>query len=217
MEASSLRRADFGPLVLSPDIDDATIATLREWFPTYMERHAEERDLDLTQIQLPKSGQFAAVIDDEQFPDYNLPSIIVTTAQTEGEPTQDGNGNYFAAWNVVVSAIVRGRNALETRQLAGHFEGCVRRILVQQGIDLPGEVKWRGSNVAPVMDPTNSGRFIAAGMGNYLAYVDEVVQEGVGPNKDSNPYPPADPEDPSTPYEPLISVGRVNFDLQNRT
>lgn len=217
MEAASLPRADFGPLVTSPDVDDAVTATILEWFPTYMYRLAEERNLDMNQIQLPKSGQIVTVIDDDQFPDYNLPSLIVTTAQTEGAPEQDGNGNYYAAWNVVVSAIVKGRNPLETRQLAGWFEGCVRRLLVQQGTALPGEVKWRGSNVAPVVDPTNAGRFLAAGMGNYIVYVDRVVQEGVGPNTSGEEYPPADPTDPETPYEDLVTVGSVDVTIQNRT
>lgn len=204
-------------MVTSIDVDEAVLDTLRTWIPTYLTKIEDERGLSPGYLDRPKPGSYDNVIDDEQFPDYAVPSIIVTTAQTEGEPEQDGNGNYYAAWNVVVSAIVKGRNKKETRNLASWFEACVRRALVQQGTDLGGELKWRGSNVAPVSDPTNSGRYLAAGMGHYVVYVDQVVQEGVGPFAGDGDYPPADPTDPVTPYEDLVTVGKVSIEVQNPT
>lgn len=216
MEAS-IRHATWGPLLTSIDVDEAVLDTLRTWLPTYMTKIEEERSLEHGTLQRPKAGSYDNVIDDDQFPDYNLPAIVVTTAQTEGEPEQDGDGNYYAAWNVVVSAIVRGRNKKETRNLAAWFEGCVRRALVHQGTELFGELKWRGSNVAPTSDPTNSGRYLAAGMGHYVVYTDKVVQEGVGPFAGDGDYPPADPDDPDTPYEDLVTVGKVSIDVQNPT
>lgn len=217
MEASTLRRATWGPMVTSIDVDEAVLDTLRIWLPTYMTKIEEERGLDHNTLTRPKPGQFDNVIDDDEFPDVNLPAVIVTTAQTEGEPQQDGNGNYYAAWNVVVSAIVRGRSKKETRNLASWFEGSVRRALVQQGTDLSGELKWRGSNVAPVTDSTDRGRSLAAGMGHYVVLVDNVVQEGVGPFAGDGDYPPADPDDPDTPYEDLVTVGKVSVDVQHPT
>jgi hypothetical protein len=215
MEAS-LRHATWGPLLTSIDVDEAVLTTLKMWLPTYMSQIERERSIT-PKLDRPKLGSYDNVIDDDQFPDYNLPAVIVTTAQTEGEPQTDGDGNYYAAWNVVVSAITKGRNKKETRNLAAWFEGCVRRALVHQGTDLSGELKWRGSNVAPVGDPTESGRYLAAGMGHYVVYTDFVVQEGVGPFADGGDYPPADPDDPDTPYEPLVTVGKVSVDVQHPT
>lgn len=217
MEASLLPRAEFGPIVTSIDVDEAVLTTLRLWLPTYLTKIEEERSLTPGTLQRPKTGSYDNVIDDEQFPDYDLPAIIVTTAQTEGEPQQDGEGNYYAAWNVAVSAITRGRNKKETRNLASWFEACVRRALVQQGTEISGELKWRGSNVAPVSDPTNAGRYLAAGMGHFVVYVDYVVQEGVGPFAGDGDYPPADPDDPNTPYEDLVTVGEVTVDVRHPT
>lgn len=217
MEASSLPRAAFGPIVTSIDVDEYVLSSLRKWLPTYLTKIEAERGLEPGTLDRPQQKSFDNVIDDDQFPDYDLPSIIVTTAQTEGEPEQDGEGLYYAAWNVVVSAIVRGRNKKETRDLAAYFEGSVRRVLVEQGIEEDGELKWRGANVAPVSDPTGAGRWLAAGMGNYVVYIDRVVQQGVGPYEPGGEYPPADPTDPDTPYEELVTVGSVDTDIQHRT
>jgi hypothetical protein len=39
--------ADFGPLVVESDIDDSIIATLKDYFPTYLRRLREERGLEI--------------------------------------------------------------------------------------------------------------------------------------------------------------------------
>lgn len=209
--------AQFGPLVVETDVDVAVIETLKVWLPTYLRQVELERDLTAGFLKRPKPSSFANTLEDDEFKDHPFPAIIVTTAQTAGRPTKDGNGNHYAAWNVVVSSITRGRTPPETRALAALYSGCVRRLLVQQEAlgGLAGAIDWVASNVAPVADVTGSGRYLAAGINQFSVYIDEVVQSGVGPlepEPDDSPYPPSDPDDPE-PYNPLALVTLVTTEI----
>lgn len=204
--------AEFGPLVVETDVDLAVVSTIKLWMPTYLSRVEVERSLGNGFLSRPKPDAFANTLDDDEFTDHPLPAIIVTTASTVARPEKDGNGMHFAAWNVVVSAICRGRTAPESRAMASLYGGCVRRIMLQQQDlgEFAGEVDWTSSNVAPVAT-TGQGRYLAAGINTFSIYVDEVVQSGTGPlvTDEDTPYPPADPSDPNTPYDPLAIVTSI--------
>lgn len=221
---------EWGPLVTNSDVDEGVIDTLKYWLPMYLRRSAQRWDERhegsdiLGVLQVPEDNQYAAVLEDDQFPDYTLPAILVTSASTQGDPQKDGDGNYYAAWNVVVSCIVKGRDPKETRVLASLFEGAVRRIMVHADPpheygdveDSGGEVRWTGANVAAVIDPTSSGRYLAAGISTYLVYLDKVVKADAGPA--GEPYDPVpDPSDPELPEGELVTVGSVRTDVVGRT
>lgn len=216
MPVPNVKGADFGPLVLNTDVDEWLIQILSTWLPDYMSQVERERGMEHKYLDRPHEESYANVLDDDEFPDYRMPAVLVTTANTQNSE-KDGDGFYTAAFNVVVSAIVRGRTPAETRQRAALFEGCVRRVMVQADPLWDGEVHFVGSNVAAVADPTGAGRYLAAGIGNYLVYVDKVVQAGVGPA--GEPYAqPGDPDyDPDTPYEDLITVGSVSTDVTGKS
>lgn len=213
---------DFGPLIVETDIDAAVVGQMRLWMPTHLSKIANERGMDRGYLQRPKPKDYANTLDEDEFKDHDFPAIIVTTAATTGDPTTDGNGFYYAAWQVVVSAITKGRDPAETRGLAALYGGAVKRIMLAQQ-DLGGiaaELKWVRGNVAPVADPTDTaGRYLAAAINQFTVFVDQVVQEGVGPmspDPDENPYDPADPDLPDEPYDPLAEVRAVTFDLLAR-
>lgn len=210
------KAADFGPLVINTDVDEAVIGMLSLWMPTYMSQVERERGMTVGYLDRPHEESYANVLDDDEFPDYRLPAVLVTTANTQ-DTDKDGDGFYYAAFNVVVSAVVRGRTPAETRQRAALFEGCVRRVMVQADPTWDGEVRFMGANVAAVADPTGAGRYLAAGIGTYLVYVDKVVQAAVGPA--GEPYAqPEDPDyDPDAPYEELIKVGSVSIDVDGKS
>lgn len=209
-----VRGADFGPLIVNTDVDEMVLGMLELWLPTYMTTIERERNLPVGTLDRPTDESYANTLDDDEFPEHIMPAVIVTTANTEGEPEMDGDGFYSAVWNVVVSSIVKGRTPAETRRVAALFEGCVRRVMVQADPTWEGEVHWRGTNTAAVADPTSAGRYLAAGIGAYLVYVDKAVQAGVGPA--GEPYE-TDPNDPDGEFEPLVTVGSVSTDVIGRT
>lgn len=212
-----MRAANFGPLVVNTDVDAAILQKLELWVPLYLSQLERERNLadPLVEKRLdrPPEVSYANTLDDDEFPDHILPAVIVTTANTEGEPTKDGNGMYSCAWNVVVSCIVKARTPSETRQLAAWFEGCIRRIMLDDDPPFDGEVRWTGTNTAAVADPTGAGRYLAAGISTYVVYVDQVVLAGGGP-EGPPVYEDPDPANrPDDPFVDRVTVGSVTTDV----
>jgi hypothetical protein len=184
--------ADFGPLVIATDIDDAIIATLRRWLPTYLWYVEQERGITHGSLPRPVAASFANTLSDDEFPDHILPAIMVTTAGTT-EATILADGMYTATFLTTISCVLRGQKPPETRHSASLYEGCIRRALVQNG-SLGGAVaktKYVPTNpmVGPVADRKRAGRYLAAGMARFHVYVDQIVQQGVGPIlPDAEPY-----------------------------
>jgi hypothetical protein len=180
--------ADWGTLLLETDLDRLVIARLRMWLPTYLSRAEDERDLANGLLARPVDGAYENTLEDDTFPDSRLPAVLVTTAQTEGN-----------------------------REIASVFGGCVRRILIQQQLSDDIGVLWRASNVAPVVDQTDQGRYLAAALNRFTLLVNEAVS-GDGPiipTVDDPPYPP--PGDPNETYDPLLPVTNVTTTIETRS
>jgi hypothetical protein len=215
--------ADWGALVVETDVDREVIAPLMLWMPTYLSQLERERNLSPRLLARPKPESYQNALEDLNFPDAMLPAIVVTTAQTEGEPEPQIAGvddAYAATWLVRVSAVVRGRTPPECREVAALFSGCVRRILVNQATAL-GKARWLGSLVMPVPDTTDTqGRYLAAGVTRWSVLVDEAISgDGpVMPGPDDPPYPPPDPAgNPDQPFDPLAEVRTVTTQIVARS
>jgi hypothetical protein len=210
--------ADFGPLVIETDVDAAVVATLQRWLPTYLGRIRRERD-GMARLQAPRGESYSNALEDETFPDARLPAVLVTTARTEGQPAPNGNGIYSVAWTVVVSAIIGGRTHAETRDFAAIYGGCCRRALVHHpSLDgFAGDLVWTGGSVARVALPQGDDRYLAAGISQFVVYVDEALG-GEGPLEPDapSPYDQADPASPDRPYDPLATVADITLDVQAR-
>jgi hypothetical protein len=203
--------AQFGTVVIETDVDRAVISTLRLWLPTYLNWMRTSRNLDF-RLQYPRPESYQSVLEDDEFPEATLPSIIVTTAQPEGDATKYVDDSYSAAWRVAATAVVRGPTPTLAREYASLFGGAVKRCLRDQGIPDLGSLVWRNSNVAPVSDESGENRYLAAGINVFTASVDEVMT-GEGPIGPTEIYEPPDPTDPEQAYDPLATVGRVTFDV----
>jgi hypothetical protein len=195
--------ADFGPLMIATDVDDAAVGKLALWLPTYLGQVEVERGLTPGSLPRPVDSSYANTLSDDEFPDHMLPAVIVTTADTPTAPVVAADGSYEATWHMVVSCVIRGRTPPQTRANAALLEGCVRRALVQNGVFHRRDAKWKGSSVAPVFDRSKAGRYLAAGICQFDVFVDKVVQRDVGPVA-----PDAEP------YLPLGTVDQVTVDVE---
>lgn len=209
--------ADFGPLVIETDVDAAVVASLRRWLPTYLARIRGERS-DLPRLPAPRDESYANALEDETFPDARLPAILVTTARIEGAPQDDGSRTYSVAWAVTVSAIVSGRTPAETRAFGAIYAGCCRRALVHHpSLDgFASDLIWTGGpGVARLALPEGDDRYLAAGISQFIVYVDEVLG-GEGPLEPDapSPYDASDPDSPDRPYNPLATVADITLDVQ---
>lgn len=197
--------ADWGPLVITDDVDQAVIQTMQTWLPTYLKQLGTERNLGYA---LPAPNSYANSIDLDELMDHQLPAIIVTTAQTS-KTLGGSNFIYQATWLVTVSAIVRGRRPPETKKTAALFEGAVRRCFLNKCRQNNGPLNdphWEGSHVAPVADTSGKGRYLAAGIGTYNVSTDAAAQSFGGPD-----VPNADE------YAPLATVTEVDISIQPDT
>lgn len=173
--------ADWGPLVIATDVDDAILAVLRQWLPTYLVQGAKERDLD---YKLAEPRTYSNVLESDEFLDHQIPAILVTTADTakvKGGP----NSKYEATWKVTVSCIVRGRKGTESRFNAAIAEGAARRVMIQKARTNDGplnDIDWVSARVAPISDATGKGRYLAAGIATYNVSTDYAAQGFGGPD-----------------------------------
>jgi hypothetical protein len=194
-----LQGVDWGTCVLETDIDRLVLTRLRYWLPSYLDQAERERDLPNGEVARPNEASYQNALEDNEFPDGRLPAVLATTGRTEGEPRSMPGRAYGAMWRVQVSCIVRGRIPRETREVAAVFGGAVRRILIHQQIELDAEVRWQESEIIPVPDQTDRGRWLAAAVNRFTVYAD-VALDGDGPWGGPGPPPdgwePWDPEDP---------------------
>jgi hypothetical protein len=214
--------ADWGAVVVETDVDRAVIAPLMTWMPTYLTQTERERNLTPYLLARPLPESYQNVLEDDEFPDGRLPAVVVTTAQTDGDPEPIVVGvdaAYAAWWRVNASAVVRGRTPHETREIAALFGGCIRRILTQQPLELAGTVHWMGSSVTPFPDPTGQGRYLAAAVNRFRVLTDEALTgDGpVIPEPEDPPYPPPDPTNPDEPFDPLAQVRVVTTEIIARS
>jgi hypothetical protein len=203
--------ADWGISLAETDVDRAVIASLMRWMPTYLTRAERERGLMTHLFARPLDSSYQNAMEDTSFPDGRLPAVVVTTAQTD-DVTKHPHWRHSADFAIVVSCIVRGRTPFEARDAASIFGSCARRILVHQQTDIEGEVNWEAGSIIPVPDTTDNGRWLAASLGRFTLYADEVLTgDGpVEPDPDDPPYPPPDPNDPDQAYGNLATIGAVD-------
>jgi hypothetical protein len=185
----------FGPLIITDDVDAAVLAMLKLWLPTYLTQAEQERTLGQGWLMRPKDSSYANVLDDDTFPDYVLPAVLVTTDGTTGDTERTaGAGLHAAWWNFVVTAIVRGPDEAGTKKVASLYAGSIRRLLLQKQSlgGFAGGMRWISELVTPVADTSDRGRNLAAGIGTFHVLVNEVVQDEAGPTQ---PDPEPDPHD----------------------
>jgi hypothetical protein len=193
--------ATFGPCFIETDLDDAIITLLGRWLSTYMKQFADERSVPM--LEVPKPVSIRNAIDDDEFPDSGFPAVIVTTARTVGVPDRYADGSYSSDWTVVITSIVRGSVASDTKRKAATMNGTIRRLLSQQ-VDGQGPVRtseWTGSSIQPVTDRIAKGRYLAAGISTFKVRVDELFNDELGPT------------DPNLTYDPLALVTSVTTEI----
>lgn len=227
--------AEWGTLVVETDIDRLVLTQLRTWLPDYLTQAEKERGLPHNLLARPVPGSFQNTLEDDSFPDGQLPAILVTTAKLDGEVSkgvdEEGLDRWAVGFRVHTSVVVRGRTGPETREVAAVFGGLVRRILLHKQLVIhepnpelllvDAEV-WLapGGGVLPVEDTTKADRWLAAGSSEFVVFVDEAVS-GIGPvlPSEQNPYPDPDPGDPDGVYDPLATVreGGVTTTITSRS
>jgi hypothetical protein len=184
---STVGIANWGPLTVGPDVDNAVLGALKTWAPTYLNQIRVERNLSF-QPAVPRvySNTFAG----QEFMDHRLPACICITAQAtaaRGGP----NRCYEATWQCRLATVLRAKNPPSTRFLAGLYEGVFRRLVLQKargdGVDEQqdgpiNDLHYMGMRYEEVPDATGKGRYSLAAVSTFEVYTDQIVQPFGGPD-----------------------------------
>lgn len=188
----------FGPIVHVAQVDDAVTAHLKRWLPTHLSQ--VERDADKTAGAFlrrpPNDASYHTVYDESQFVDSRIPALLVITGETDAVE-RHGDGSYSALWNVLISAVTRGKDDADARIVASLYGAAVRRCMLQHASlgGFASGVIWQGdAPLMPLSRTVDKGRHILVAQSRWLVLVDDVVTDRDGP-VDPDPLP-----DPTTPY-----------------
>lgn len=170
----------FGELVTADEFEDALVAKLQLWLPTYTAELERRKGRDPGTIPQPKSWQVRH--DAERWPEQHLPAVMVICAGTEDDVARRAEGVHDAGFAVSVAHWVSTGDEAATRRLNRWYCALMRWVLLQQPIEVQGVVvtlRWRGEAYDGF--PVQAGRTLGAGHNVFRVEMDHVVESGTRP------------------------------------
>lgn len=206
--------SQFGRIVSDDQVEDAVVATLKKWTPTYLAEVERQRGLEPGYYQRPVDSSFLLHTDFDKWPEEMLPVVEVISPGVDDDPPRKGAGDYHAHFLIGVIGIVSGADQFESRRFAHRMGAAIRAILTQKAsLDqaLDGTVfgtSWLGERNNEL--PSDSERSIWAIRQLFLIQVSNVLQRG-GP---INPDPLPDPEAPPGDWPTIPDRDHVTTNLE---
>lgn len=121
----------FGEWKHGGQVEDAVIATLKLWLPTYLRWAESEEDLDADVLPAPKTYDTVPDRQIRQWPNRRFPGAIVMSPGLAGEPVRVAQSSR-ATWAVSVAIVVSSSSERDTRRLAHWYGAAVRQVLEQK-------------------------------------------------------------------------------------
>ncbi len=177
-------------------LEDAVIATLKTWLPTYLSevcRQESERLMDPDQPTDPKTlavpQSWAVVSEYDRFPEDSLPAVIVAAPGIAKEPSRNGDGSVDTQWSFEVSVTLTadtGQNARRNAQLylAAMIAALLQRRSLGEGMT---SVDFVGADYVDV--PTDARRTQIAAAAAFTCRANAIVSTLAGPGTPEPPDP----------------------------
>lgn len=203
----------FGRIWHPGRLEEAVLATLKTWLPTYLNEVCEQETLFLNSqledgddpippVKLAQPESWALVSEYDRFPEDSLPAIIVAAPGAEGQPETDGGGIIRTAWRFEVSVTLTadtGRNARRNAQL---YLAAIIACLMQRR-SLGESMTATDFLDADYVDvPTEKRRTQIAAAAAFAAQIDQMVTTRGGP---ATPTPP----DPMPETWPVVTETQI--------
>ncbi len=202
----------FGTIRSDDEVEDAVLATLRKWLPTYLAEVERQLDLDVGYYARPAESSYTVRTDFDNWPEDMLPAIVVTSPGVEEDPAKSGGGKYRAVFGIGVTCIVSSIDQTSARRYAHRMGAAIRAALIQnQSLDqgLDGDVRgvvWIGTRNNEVATDESDARTLWAVRQAFLIEVDDVLSKGVGP---VSPDPQPDPNEPHAEWPTVPDTDHV--------
>lgn len=179
----------FGRIVSAADVEDAAIALLQKWSSTYLSE--VERQHDIAVGALPRIRSWSTVNTFENWPADQLPAALLISTGTIDRPQRVGGGQYRARFALGVAVVCASNNAQRSNSLAKLYIAAHRNVLVQRpSLEIGGRgTDWLGDDYTDL--PPEDGRFLSAGMAEFVVEIDDVATANAGP---TTPDAPLDPD-----------------------
>jgi hypothetical protein len=201
----------FGPLLDATVVERAVIDTLKVWLDTYLWR-VEDETPGFEPRDIIRPRQWQADVDARQFPEGQLPTVIVVVG--EGAPESSGDSLHMR-WPLSVEVILKAPSRQRQRDLSRMYAAAIAGALLHHP-ELEGEI-LAGLSLDRVRFrevPGNPGVVAAAASVELTALQENVLRVYGGPDE---PLPmPPDPDgayptypDPSTVDEAIVNANPV--------
>ena len=185
-----------GPIVTDVDVENAVLATLKRWMPTYlreMERHSNEPEKSFPDI----ASWRAADTPEDRFPEQMIPAIqVMLTSDTEIITKSESADGLFSG---TIDCLVATTEPETARRMAALYQFAMGLALVQHP-HLDGSIEvagfgWKKSGVPAVGKPDE--RWLSLGTIEVSILVSNIFNPYLGPVNPQEPdgegVPPAWP------------------------
>lgn len=201
----------FGPIVTASTVEQATIATLQAWLPTYIAELERREGLDPGSVAAIRS--WATVNKFRRAPQEQLPAAIVVSPGISQPPERRGDGLIDAWWRIGVAIVVFASTREATNDLAKLYAAAVRTIIVQKPAlagdpAAPEPLATRVQLISELSDdvPPDYLEVGATGQVEFDVLVEGIAQASTGP---------AEPTVDVPPNWPVVETPNVDIQLED--
>lgn len=169
-----------GPIISADVVQDAIIAHLKLWLPTYLCEVDEERGLERGITAWPRSWQVVPTFDNTL--EQQIPAMLIICPGTAQKPTKEGDGSYRATYTVGVAALVKGPNQIATNDIAKRYGAAIAAAMLQEKGRIHDKLHacgWEGDSYDDI--ETERERTLSSATVHFSVEFTKVLHERSGP------------------------------------
>jgi hypothetical protein len=192
----------YGRLISAVDVEQALKRRLDDRLGDYLAEVERQHGIVVGTLARPRAFVVA-----ERFPEDQLPAIVVESPGTADLPLADGQGRYYARFELVLTiAVAASTGALELAKL---YALALRALAVQQPSALFMGVDWINERY-PRPDLAGGRTFYTAEVALEVQ-VPDVTNRHEGP-PDEPGWPDVPPDSPDSPAWPTSTTADVELE-----
>jgi len=120
----------FGRMFVPRDLEEAALATVRLWLPTYLAEIERQRGLDVQSI--PTIGSYSTSNEFYKWNEDAIPALIaVSPGRVPRRAERRANGQIDAWYRIGLAVIVGGADREDVRRISGLYGAAVRGGILQ--------------------------------------------------------------------------------------
>ena len=179
----------FGRMLSASQIEEAVVAAMKKWYPTYLRE--QENQMELPEFTLPIPQNYSDRNKFDMEAPEELPKIVVIAPGTVGAPRKGGGGIYSAVWRLGVGIAIGADNEVDANRLVKAFGAATRGLMMQSSELGPLgaiDIEWTDELYEDLPVP-NAVQLVKAASLYFNIDFHDVITRGHGPLvPDSQPY-----------------------------